>query len=80
MDQWSISSLEYQQSEVHFIALQPDNGLITGDKARPFLLKSGLPPQILAQVKYRRACPKGLLMSDSCKLTKSLFRFGRSRI
>ncbi|KAH7731039.1 ITSN-1 protein [Aphelenchoides avenae] len=50
MDQWSISSLEYQQSEVHFIALQPDNGFISGDKARPFLLKSGLPPQILAQI------------------------------
>lgn len=47
---WVLSAVECQQDEGQFLLLQPVNGLISGDQARPFFLKSGLPPNILAQV------------------------------
>lgn len=48
---WVITPIEHQQNEVQFMTLNPRNGMITGDAARNLFLKSGLPTQILAQVR-----------------------------
>uniref|UniRef100_A0A914IB65 Intersectin-1 n=1 Tax=Globodera rostochiensis TaxID=31243 RepID=A0A914IB65_GLORO len=47
---WLITSQEQQQNEGQFVVLRPVNGLIGGEQARPFFLKSGLPPIVLAQI------------------------------
>jgi len=49
---WSVTPLEHQQNESQFLQLQPIQGLIGGDQARPFFLRSGLPPATLAQVGF----------------------------
>uniref|UniRef100_A0A915CXZ7 Intersectin-1 n=1 Tax=Ditylenchus dipsaci TaxID=166011 RepID=A0A915CXZ7_9BILA len=45
-----LTHQDLQQNEGQFASLQPFQGLINGDQARPFFLKSGLPPNILAQI------------------------------
>uniref|UniRef100_A0A183CDS0 Intersectin-1 n=1 Tax=Globodera pallida TaxID=36090 RepID=A0A183CDS0_GLOPA len=47
---WLITSQEQQQNEGQFVVLRPVNGLLGGEQARPFFLKSGLPPIVLAQI------------------------------
>ncbi|KAI1733270.1 variant SH3 domain-containing protein [Ditylenchus destructor] len=47
---WIVTQQEYQQNEGQFVLLQPVQGLISGDQSRPFFLKSGLPPGVLAQI------------------------------
>lgn len=49
---WVLSAVECHQGEEQFLLLQPVNGHINGDQVRPFLLKSGLPPNVLAQVNF----------------------------
>lgn len=46
----SLLLTECQQNEGQFLLLQPLNGLINGEQARPFFLNSGLAPNVLAQV------------------------------
>ncbi|CAD5227122.1 unnamed protein product [Bursaphelenchus xylophilus] len=47
---WVVTSLEFQQNEIQFITLKPTDGFLNGEQARGFMLKSGLPPNVLAQV------------------------------
>ncbi|CAD5221171.1 unnamed protein product [Bursaphelenchus okinawaensis] len=47
---WVVTSLEFQQNEIQFITLKPIDGYLNGEQARGFMLKSGLPPNVLAQV------------------------------
>lgn len=47
-----LTPVEYQQNEGQFLLLQPYNDLINGEQARPFFLKSGLNPNLLAQVYF----------------------------
>ncbi|PIO68773.1 EF hand [Teladorsagia circumcincta] len=46
---WEVSVAEYQANSVQFASLYPQNGRIDGNTARNVLMKSNLPPQILAQ-------------------------------
>ncbi|XP_065583401.1 intersectin-1-like isoform X3 [Artemia franciscana] len=50
MDRWVISDAEKAKLFQQFQSLGPINGYITGDKAKGFMLKSQLPPQMLAQI------------------------------
>ncbi|KAK6028764.1 SH3 domain protein [Ostertagia ostertagi] len=47
---WEVSVAEYQANSVQFASLYPQNGRIDGNTARNVLMKSNLPPQILAQI------------------------------
>lgn len=47
---WEISTAEHQANLAQFAALNPQMGRIDGNTARTILMKSNLPPQILAQV------------------------------
>lgn len=47
-----LTPVECQQNEGQFLLLQPYNNLINGEQARPFFLKSGLNPNLLAQVYF----------------------------
>ncbi|XGW30544.1 hypothetical protein V3C99_009474, partial [Haemonchus contortus] len=47
---WEVSVAEHQANSVQFAALYPQNGRIDGNTARNVLMKSNLPPQILAQI------------------------------
>ncbi|XP_069671614.1 intersectin-1 isoform X3 [Periplaneta americana] len=50
VDPWVILPRERARYEEQFRALQPVNGIVTGDQAKGFLLQSQLPPQILGQI------------------------------
>ncbi|XP_021964596.1 intersectin-2 isoform X1 [Folsomia candida] len=50
MDPWIVVPVERARHIEQFKALGPVGGFITGDQARGFLLQSGLPPPILAQI------------------------------
>nr|CAD7455483.1 unnamed protein product [Timema tahoe] len=50
MDPWAIQPRERARYEEQFRALQPVNGIVTGDQVKGFLLQSQLPPQILGQI------------------------------
>ena len=50
MDPWIVTPVERARHIEQFKALGPAVGFITGDQARGFLLQSGLPPPILAQI------------------------------
>ncbi|WKY06029.1 hypothetical protein Q1695_006322 [Nippostrongylus brasiliensis] len=47
---WEVSVAEHQANSVQFASLYPQNGRIDGNTARSVLVKSNLPPQILAQI------------------------------
>uniref|UniRef100_A0A1I7X785 Intersectin-1 n=1 Tax=Heterorhabditis bacteriophora TaxID=37862 RepID=A0A1I7X785_HETBA len=47
---WEVSLAEHQANGNQFAALGPQNGRIDGNSARTVLMKSNLPPQILAQI------------------------------
>ncbi|TMS38368.1 hypothetical protein L596_005109 [Steinernema carpocapsae] len=50
MNQWVITPPEARQNDGHFNSLQPLNGFVTGDQVRPYFMRSGLPPHLLAQI------------------------------
>ena len=47
---WVISTDERAKHDAQFMQLQPVNGFLSGDAARGFFLKSGLPPMVLGQI------------------------------
>ncbi|VDO36845.1 unnamed protein product [Heligmosomoides polygyrus] len=47
---WEVSVAEHQANSAQFASLYPQQGRIDGNTARNVLMKSNLPPQILAQV------------------------------
>ncbi|XP_050500255.1 intersectin-1-like isoform X2 [Diabrotica virgifera virgifera] len=49
-DPWVILARERTRYEEQFRSLKPNNGIITGDQAKSFLLQSQLPPIILGQI------------------------------
>ncbi|XP_066254448.1 intersectin-1 isoform X2 [Euwallacea similis] len=49
-DPWVIVARERAKYEEHFKSLKPNNGVITGDQAKGFLLQSQLPPLVLGQI------------------------------
>jgi len=50
MDPWVVTQMERARHMEQFKALNPQAGFVTGEQARGFLLQSGLPPAILAQI------------------------------
>ncbi|PNF24527.1 Intersectin-1 [Cryptotermes secundus] len=50
VDPWVILPQERARYEEQFRALQPVNGIVTGEQAKGFLLQSQLPPQILGHI------------------------------
>uniref|UniRef100_A0A1I8AD92 Intersectin-1 n=1 Tax=Steinernema glaseri TaxID=37863 RepID=A0A1I8AD92_9BILA len=50
MNQWVLTPAEARQNDGQFESLQPSNGFVTGDQVRPYFMRSGLPPQLLAQI------------------------------
>uniref|UniRef100_A0A914LH46 Intersectin-1 n=1 Tax=Meloidogyne incognita TaxID=6306 RepID=A0A914LH46_MELIC len=47
---WVITAQEHRQNEGQFVVLRPIGGMIYGEQARPFFLKSGLSASALAQI------------------------------
>ncbi|VDM67293.1 unnamed protein product, partial [Strongylus vulgaris] len=47
---WEVSIAEHQANCAQFASLYPQNGRIDGNTARNVLMKSNLPPQLLAQI------------------------------
>uniref|UniRef100_A0A0K0CXP6 Intersectin-1 n=1 Tax=Angiostrongylus cantonensis TaxID=6313 RepID=A0A0K0CXP6_ANGCA len=47
---WEISVAEHQSNSAQFALLNPQNGRIDGNTARNVLMRSNLPPQVLAQI------------------------------
>jgi len=52
VDPWIILPQERTRYEEQFRALQPVNGIVTGEQAKGFLLQSRLTPQILGHIWY----------------------------
>ena len=50
MEVWSISREERAGHDVQFAAIAPGSDFITGQQARDFFLRSGLPSPVLAQI------------------------------
>nr|XP_031841629.1 intersectin-1 isoform X3 [Nomia melanderi] len=50
MDPWVIQPRERAKYREHFESLKPINGVVTGEQAKEFLLKSQLSPKILGQI------------------------------
>ncbi|XP_031369761.1 intersectin-1 isoform X9 [Apis dorsata] len=50
MDPWTIQPRERARYREQFDSLKPINGIVTGEQAKEFLLKSQLPPVILGQI------------------------------
>ncbi|XP_051159795.1 intersectin-1 isoform X3 [Leptopilina boulardi] len=49
-DPWVIQARERARYQEQFDSLKPNNGVVTGDQVKGFLLQSQLPPQILGQI------------------------------
>ncbi|XP_037651143.1 intersectin-2b isoform X2 [Sebastes umbrosus] len=47
---WAISPEERDKHDQKFDTLSPSMGYVSGEQARKFLLQSGLPPSVLAQI------------------------------
>ncbi|EJW85007.1 SH3 domain-containing protein [Wuchereria bancrofti] len=47
---WVINETEMRENDIQFSSLNPVNGFVSGEQARPLFMKSGLSPAILAQV------------------------------
>lgn len=52
VDPWVVQPRERTWYEEQFKALRPNNGIITGEQAKGFLLQSKLQPLILGQIWY----------------------------
>ncbi|XP_071643999.1 intersectin-1 isoform X4 [Temnothorax longispinosus] len=50
MDPWVIQPRERMRYQEQFDSLKPINGIVTGEQAKGFLLRSQLPPAILGQI------------------------------
>lgn len=50
MDPWVIQPRERMRYQEQFDSLNPINGVVTGEQAKGFLLRSQLPPPILGQI------------------------------
>ncbi|XP_011306596.1 intersectin-2 isoform X3 [Fopius arisanus] len=50
MDPWTIQPREKVHYKEQFESLKPVNGVVTGEQAKGFLLRSQLPPPILGQI------------------------------
>ncbi|KAK1128818.1 hypothetical protein K0M31_019963 [Melipona bicolor] len=50
MDPWVIQPRERARYREQFDSLKPINGVVTGEQAKEFLLKSQLPPVVLGQI------------------------------
>jgi len=50
MDPWVIAPPERERHTQQFMSLKPEAGFISGGQAKNFLMQSGLPPMVLAQV------------------------------
>ena len=51
MDPWQINPTERSRHQEQFNALCPNQmGMISGMQAKNFMMQSGLPPMVLAQV------------------------------
>jgi len=53
MDPWVIQPRERIRYQEQFDSLKPINGIVTGEQAKGFLLRSQLQPAILGQIWYR---------------------------
>lgn len=51
-DPWVVMPRERVRYEEQFKSLNPNNGIITGEQAKGFLLQSQLPPMVLGQIWY----------------------------
>ncbi|XP_043468951.1 intersectin-1 isoform X3 [Leptopilina heterotoma] len=49
-DPWVIQARERVRYQEQFDSLKPNNGVVTGDQVKGFLLQSQLPPQVLGQI------------------------------
>uniref|UniRef100_A0A0R3RTX3 Intersectin-1 n=1 Tax=Elaeophora elaphi TaxID=1147741 RepID=A0A0R3RTX3_9BILA len=47
---WVITEAEMRENDIQFSSLNPVNGFVSGEQARPLFMKSGLSPAVLAQV------------------------------
>lgn len=54
MDPWVIQPRERARYKEQFDSLKPINGVVTGEQAKQFLMKSQLPLPILGQIWYQR--------------------------
>ena len=51
MDPWAVTPTERARHEEQFRSIGPAaNGMVSGGQARGFMMQSGLPPMVLAQV------------------------------
>lgn len=50
IDPWVIQSRERMRYQEQFDSLKPINGIVTGEQAKGFFLRSQLPPPILGQI------------------------------
>ncbi|OZC07366.1 hypothetical protein X798_05594 [Onchocerca flexuosa] len=46
---WVITETEMRENDIQFSSLNPVNGFVSGEQARPLFMKSGLSPAVLAQ-------------------------------
>ncbi|XP_077568315.1 intersectin-2-like [Stigmatopora nigra] len=49
-DRWCVDAEERAKHDRHFDGLAPVSGHVSGERARGFFLRSGLPPPVLAQI------------------------------
>jgi len=63
VDPWIILPQERVRYEEQFRALQPVNGIVTGEQAKGFLLQSRLTPQILGHIWYDTAVKDVCILS-----------------
>jgi hypothetical protein len=68
VDPWIILPQEKARYEEQFRALQPVNGIITGEQAKGFLLQSRLTPQILGHIWYDIDVERVCVLSTVTKL------------
>lgn len=47
---WVLTEAEMRENDIQFSSLNPVNGFVSGEQARPLFMKSGLSPAVLAQV------------------------------
>lgn len=52
LDPWVIQPRERLHYKEQFDALKPIGGIVTGEQAKGFLLRSQLPPAVLGQIWY----------------------------
>lgn len=50
VDPWMIQPRERMRYQEQFDSLKPNNGIITGEQAKGFFLRSQLQPAVLGQI------------------------------